>query len=81
MSTVLKQETTTARAQPAPVRIPHWIAGARAEGGTRSGAVFNPATGQQTGSVAFAFKHMGVFRLAPEGLDAESLELDLIDQP
>jgi YebC/PmpR family DNA-binding regulatory protein len=32
-----------------------------------------------TGSVAFNFKHMGVFRLHPEGLDAESLELDLID--
>jgi len=31
------------------------------------------------GSVAFAFKHMGVFRLNPEGIDAESLELDLID--
>ncbi len=32
-----------------------------------------------TGSVAFMFKRMGVFRLKPEGLDAESLELDLID--
>ncbi len=32
-----------------------------------------------TGSVAFMFKRMGVFRLNPEGLDAESLELDLID--
>jgi YebC/PmpR family DNA-binding regulatory protein len=32
-----------------------------------------------TGSVAFAFKHMGVFRLSPEGIDAEALELDLID--
>jgi YebC/PmpR family DNA-binding regulatory protein len=32
-----------------------------------------------TGSVAFAFKHMGVFRLDPEGIDAEALELDLID--
>jgi YebC/PmpR family DNA-binding regulatory protein len=32
-----------------------------------------------TGSVAFAFKHMGVFRLNPDGIDAESLELDLID--
>ena len=30
-------------------------------------------------SVAFQFKHMGVFRLNPTGLDAESLELDLID--
>ena len=32
-----------------------------------------------SGSVAFGFKHMGVFRLHPEGVDAESLELDLID--
>ena len=30
-------------------------------------------------SVSFQFKRMGVFRLAPAGLDAESLELDLID--
>jgi YebC/PmpR family DNA-binding regulatory protein len=32
-----------------------------------------------TGSVAFAFQRMGVFRLAPEGLDTDALELDLID--
>lgn len=32
-----------------------------------------------SGSVAFAFKRMGVFRLSPEGLDQEALELDLID--
>jgi len=32
-----------------------------------------------TGSVAFQFKRMGVFRLKPEGIDAESFELDLID--
>jgi YebC/PmpR family DNA-binding regulatory protein len=32
-----------------------------------------------SGSVAFLFKHMGVVRLAPEGLDLEALELDLID--
>jgi len=31
------------------------------------------------GSVSFMFKRMGVFRLKPEGLDAESMELDLID--
>jgi len=30
-------------------------------------------------SVAFNFKRMGVFRLKPEGLDAETLELELID--
>ncbi|HLL52113.1 MAG TPA: YebC/PmpR family DNA-binding transcriptional regulator [Myxococcaceae bacterium] len=32
-----------------------------------------------TGSVGFLFQRMGVFRLAPEGLDLEQLELDLID--
>lgn len=32
-----------------------------------------------TGSVGFQFNRMGVFRLDPEGLDAEELELDLID--
>ncbi|MBI5837527.1 MAG: YebC/PmpR family DNA-binding transcriptional regulator [Candidatus Eisenbacteria bacterium] len=32
-----------------------------------------------TGSVSFNFKRMGVFRLNPAGLDAESLELELID--
>jgi YebC/PmpR family DNA-binding regulatory protein len=32
-----------------------------------------------TGSVAFMFQKMGVFRLDPAGLDLEALELDLID--
>lgn len=32
-----------------------------------------------TGSVSFLFKQMGVFRLSPEGLDLENLELELID--
>jgi YebC/PmpR family DNA-binding regulatory protein len=32
-----------------------------------------------TGSVAFQFQRMGVFRLAPEGLDVDAVELDLID--
>jgi YebC/PmpR family DNA-binding regulatory protein len=32
-----------------------------------------------TGSVAFQFKRMGVFRLDPAGIDQDSLELDLID--
>jgi YebC/PmpR family DNA-binding regulatory protein len=32
-----------------------------------------------TGSVSFQFKRMGVFRLAPEGIDQDALELDLID--
>jgi YebC/PmpR family DNA-binding regulatory protein len=31
------------------------------------------------GSVAYLFRRVGVFRLAPEGLDLEALELDLID--
>ncbi len=31
------------------------------------------------GSVGFLFKRMGVFRLNPEGLDPEALELELID--
>lgn len=31
------------------------------------------------GSVAFMFQRMGVFRLAPAGLDLENLELELID--
>jgi YebC/PmpR family DNA-binding regulatory protein len=32
-----------------------------------------------TGSVAFQFKRMGVFRLDPAGIDQETLELELID--
>lgn len=32
-----------------------------------------------TGSVAFMFQRQGVFRLNPEGIDRDSLELDLID--
>ena len=32
-----------------------------------------------SGSVSFMFKRMGVFRLAPEGLNVEELELELID--
>jgi YebC/PmpR family DNA-binding regulatory protein len=32
-----------------------------------------------SGSVSFQFKKMGVFRLKPEGLDPDDLELDLID--
>lgn len=32
-----------------------------------------------TGSVAFMFDKMGVFRLAPKGVDREALELELID--
>lgn len=42
---------------------------------------FNKASGNlgATGSVAFQFKRMGVFRLNPAGIDQEELELDLID--
>ncbi len=32
-----------------------------------------------SGSVAFQFKKMGVFKLKPEGLNADELELELID--
>src|SRR5262245_59377657 len=32
-----------------------------------------------TGSVGYLFKHMGVFRLEPAGLDQDALELELID--
>ncbi len=32
-----------------------------------------------TGSVGFMFRRMGVFRLKPEGLDPEAMELELID--
>jgi len=44
-------------------------------------SVFNKFGGNlgSTGSVAFAFKRMGVFRLKPAGIDAEPFELDLID--
>jgi YebC/PmpR family DNA-binding regulatory protein len=32
-----------------------------------------------SGSVSFLFKRMGVFRIDPEGIDQDDLELDLID--
>ncbi len=32
-----------------------------------------------TGSVSFLFSRMGVFKLAPEGIDPDALELELID--
>ena len=32
-----------------------------------------------SGSVAFLFKHLGTFKLKPEGLNMEDLELELID--
>ena len=40
---------------PAVTRIPHWIGGRRVDGASgRSGPVYNPATGRQTGAVDFA---------------------------
>jgi YebC/PmpR family DNA-binding regulatory protein len=43
--------------------------------------IFNKNGGNlgSTGSVSFMFKHMGVFRLNPEGIDQDDLELYLID--
>lgn len=42
---------------------------------------FNKGGGNlgNSGSVAFMFKHLGVFKLNPQGLSAEDLELELID--
>ena len=42
---------------------------------------FNKGGGNlaQNGAVAFQFKRMGVFRLKPEGIEPEALELELID--
>jgi len=42
---------------------------------------FNKGNGNlgTSGSVSFQFKKMGVFKLKPEGLDIEDLELELID--
>ncbi len=42
---------------------------------------FNKLNGNfgSTGSVSFLFQHMGVFRLHPDGLDLDALELELID--
>ena len=44
-------------------------------------ALFNRGNGNlgTSGSVSFQFKKMGVFKLKPEGLAAEDLELELID--
>lgn len=44
-------------------------------------AHFNKGGGNlgTSGSVAFQFQHLGVFKLNPEGVDSESLELELID--
>ncbi|HEY2348506.1 MAG TPA: YebC/PmpR family DNA-binding transcriptional regulator [Puia sp.] len=44
-------------------------------------ALFNKGNGNlgTSGSVSFQFKKMGVFKLKPEGLNIEDLELELID--
>jgi YebC/PmpR family DNA-binding regulatory protein len=44
-------------------------------------ACFNKGNGNlgTSGSVSFQFKKMGVFKLKPEGLNIEELELELID--
>lgn len=44
-------------------------------------SIFNKGNGAMStsGSVSFQFNKMGVFNLSPEGLDIESLELELID--
>jgi YebC/PmpR family DNA-binding regulatory protein len=51
----------------------------RTAGNVRS--IFNKGAGNlgSSGSVAFQFKRMGVFRLKPEGIDPDTLELELID--
>lgn len=42
---------------------------------------FNKGGGNlgNSGSVAFLFKHLGVFKIKPEGVNQEDLELELID--
>jgi YebC/PmpR family DNA-binding regulatory protein len=44
-------------------------------------SIFNKGNGVlgNSGSVSFQFKKMGVFKLKPEGLNTEELELELID--
>jgi YebC/PmpR family DNA-binding regulatory protein len=44
-------------------------------------SIFNKGGGTlgNSGSVSFQFKKMGVFKLKPEGLDADEMELELID--
>jgi len=45
----------------------------------RAAFVRNGGNLASTGSVAFVFRRMGVFRLKPEGIDPDALELELID--
>ena len=51
----------------------------RTVAGLRSKFTHNAGSLGTSGSVAFGFKHMGVFRLDPAGVDPDSLELELID--
>jgi YebC/PmpR family DNA-binding regulatory protein len=51
----------------------------RTVGNVRAALVRGGGNLGSSNSVAFHFKRMGVFRLRPEGIDAETLELDLID--
>ena len=51
----------------------------RTAGNVRATLVRGGGNLGSTGSVGRLFKHMGVFRLKPAGLDTETLELDLID--
>jgi YebC/PmpR family DNA-binding regulatory protein len=53
-----------------PVRTVANVRSAFVKGGGNMGS---------SGSVAFMFKRMGVFRLRPEGVNQDELELDLID--
>lgn len=44
-------------------------------------SIFNKGGGSlgNSGSVGFLFKHLGVFKIKPEGINQEELELELID--
>jgi YebC/PmpR family DNA-binding regulatory protein len=53
--------------------------GTRTVANVRSAFKENGGNMGTTGSVAFQFKKMGVFRLSPEGIDQDTLELELID--
>jgi malonate-semialdehyde dehydrogenase (acetylating)/methylmalonate-semialdehyde dehydrogenase len=55
MSTTLPDRTEVGGVEAQVKRISHWIGGALVEGASgRSGPVYNPATGEQTGAVDFA---------------------------
>ena len=55
MSEVIEAPRDARAEQPEPARINHWIGGRAVAGRSgRSGPVFNPATGEQTGAVDFA---------------------------